>query len=211
MSTGGDFWGGRPIEVKNIIAVTLSARVNAVFGTAVTHIVRPASAPRFIAFQVLSNGFWIKPGYHPGRTFVDGDVTVGADTIDDTAHGFTAGDGPYQITNSGGALPDGLAVLTDYFVGVVDDNTYTLHTVHSDAVKDKDRVDITAAAGGGTHTIAFMANANPSATNEDGQEAPFIDSTVGKGGELVSVSAMPEQLTVRGDNVASNMVYWFLP
>jgi len=211
MPVGGDFWGSRPIEVKHIRAITLSARVNSVVGTAVTHIVRPASKPRFIAFQVLAaNGFWIKPGYHPGLTFVDGNVNISNERIAITAHGFTSGDGPYQLTTTG-VLPTGLELLTDYFVRAVDDNTITLHTSHTSATKGLTPVDITSNSGGGTHTIAEMASANPTSTNTDGQEAPFIDSTSGKGGELAAVLAMPEQLTVRGDNAASNLVYWFLP
>ncbi|KKM68032.1 hypothetical protein LCGC14_1465010 [marine sediment metagenome] len=367
MGTGGDFWNARNIEVKNTKAVTLSARVNAVVGQAVTHIVRPAGNPRFIAFQVLSNGFYVKPGYHPGRTFLDEDIAAATDRLTDTAHGFTAGDGPYQLTSAGpvlagspgviistlpelltrdagswldegfavnqtvtlggsasndgpltitavtalvitvaetlvaegsqtdltltatGELPTGLDLLTDYFVGVIDANTYTLHTNHNDATKGQNLVDvstpemvlltsvviaagpdgtftrtvgswltegfqvgddiivsgsasnnsdftvtvvtdlvlsvsatltaegaqtdlvITAQFPGGIQTIAAMATANPSATNEDGQDAPLIDSTAGKGGEVGAVIAMPSQLTVAGDNAGSNMVYWFLP
>ena len=221
MGTGGEFWGGRPIEVKNIDALTLSARVNGVFADAITVITRPANR-LFMAFQVTADGFFVKPGYHPGRTFLDGDVVVADDEIGDVDHGFTAGDGPYQITSAGPALagapgviidetggvdtftrdagswidegfqvnqlvtlaesasnngvftillvtdlvitvveavtdegsqtdltlvavaelPTGLDPLTDYFVGVVDDDTYTLHTSHNDAKKNLAPVDI---------------------------------------------------------------------
>jgi hypothetical protein len=221
MGNVGEFWGGRPIEVKAIDALTLSARVNGVFGDAVTVLTRPANR-LFMAFAVTADGFFIKPGYHPGRTFLDGDVTPADDTIGDVAHGFTAGDGPYQLTSAGpvlaggpgviidetggvntltrdagswldegfavnqtvtlaesasnngpltitivtdtvitvaetltdegsqtdltlvaaAELPTGLLPLTDYFVGVVDADTYTLHTTHSDAVKGINPVDL---------------------------------------------------------------------
>ena len=221
MGTGGDFWSGRPIEVKTIDALTLSARMNGVFADAVTVITRPADR-RFMAFQITADGVFIKPGYHPGRTFLDGDVVVADDEIGDVDHGFTAGDGPYQITSAGpvlagspgviidetggvdtltrdagswldegfavnqlvtlggsasnngvftitivtalvitvaeavtdegtqtdltltaaAELPTGLFALRDYFVGVVDDDTYTLHTSHNGAKKDLARVDL---------------------------------------------------------------------
>lgn len=219
MATGGDFWSGRPIEVKSIDALTLSARMNGVFADAVTVIARPANR-LFMAFQITADGFFIKPGYHPGRTFLDGDITVATDRIADIAHGFSAGDGPYQLTSAGpvlagtpgviistspelltrdagswltegfavnqlvtlgestsnngvltitavtalvitvaetltpegsqtdltlvatGELPTGLLPLTDYFVGVIDADTYTLHTTHNAAVKAINAVDL---------------------------------------------------------------------
>jgi hypothetical protein len=85
------------------------------------------------------------------RTFVDGDVTVGADTIDDTGHGFITGEGPVRMTSSG-TLPAGLAVDTDYWIIRVDDNTYKVATSRANALAGTD-VDITAAAGSGTHTL----------------------------------------------------------
>lgn len=364
MSSGGDFWNGRPIEVKNIDALTLSARVNGVFANAAAVITRPANR-RFLAFQVLTDGFFIKPGYHPGRTFLDGDVTAASDEVGDTAHGFTAGDGPYQLTSAGpvlagtpgviistspelltrdagswltegfavnqtvtlggsasnngpltitavttlvitvaetltpeatqtdltlvatGELPTGLLPLTDYFVGVVDANTYTLHTTHRDATKGVNAVDlslpemtlstsiviaagpdgtftrtvgswidegfqvghdiivsgsasnnaafavsavtdlvlsvdatltgesaqtdlvITAQFPGGVQTIAEMASAAPTVTNENGQEAPWFDAVLTN--SKVFVVAAPDRLTVLGDAATAELVYWFLP
>jgi hypothetical protein len=84
-------------------------------------------------------------------TFVDGDVSVGNDTITETAHGFTTGEGPIRLTNSGGALPTGLATGTDYWVIVDDADTIRLATSRANALAGTD-IDITAAAGGGTHT-----------------------------------------------------------
>ena len=204
---GGDLWSSRDIEAKGVDAFTLSARMNAIVGTAITHLTRPGDR-RFIGFQVQVNGFFIKAGYHPELAFVDGDVTVGTDQIAETAHGFVNGDGPYQLTTDG-TLPAGLELLTDYFVRRVDDNNYTLHTSHTSATKGTTPVDITAAAGGGTHTIAAMPSAEPSATNTDGQEALHVNAGAGAGGDIGGVMAMPERLTVRGDGAASKLVYWF--
>ena len=85
------------------------------------------------------------------RTFVDGDVTTGTDVIADTAHGFTTGEGPVRLTSSG-TLPAGLALATDYWIIAVDANNIALAVSRASALDDV-RVDITAAAGGGTHTV----------------------------------------------------------
>lgn len=283
----GDFWGSKLIEVKQSEADALSARVHAVVADAATVLARPANR-RFIAFQILADGFWLKPGYHPTRTFVDGDVSIGTDQIEDTTHGFTSGDGPYQlqsaeaamtattsvvianpavgtltrtvgswlaegfvvgqtITISGsasnegdeviasvsatvigtvgamtpeaaqtdlvitspGALPTGLELLTDYWVGVVSVNDYKLYGNRKNAINDVDRANVTAITAGGIHTIAAMAAAAPAATNTDGQGALFLTATA-TAGRIVTLS-MPEKLTVLGDAGTSSLVYWYLP
>ncbi len=82
--------------------------------------------------------------------FVDGDVTVGTDSIAETAHGFNTGD-LVQLTSSG-TLPAGLALATDYYVIRVDADNVKLAASAKDA-EEGTAVDITAAAGGGTHTV----------------------------------------------------------
>jgi len=82
--------------------------------------------------------------------FVDADVTPASDTIAETAHGFQTGR-RIQLTTSG-VLPAGLALATDYYVIRVDANTIKLAASPSDAELGV-AVDITAAAGGGTHTL----------------------------------------------------------
>ncbi len=216
---GGDFWDSKLIEVKQTGALTLSSRMNAVFAAAATVLERPANR-RFLAFQILADGFWLKPGYHPGRTFIAPDVSGSDNQLADTAHGFDAGDGPYQLSvaapaivgtpgivittapelltrdggswldegfavnqtitlggsaSNNGALtvtavtdlvltvaetltpegsqtdltatatvlpPTGLDLLTDYFVGVVDDDTITLHLDQVAAKRGTALVDI---------------------------------------------------------------------
>jgi hypothetical protein len=83
-------------------------------------------------------------------SFVDGDVTTGTDTIAETAHGLVTGD-KVRLTSTG-TLPAGLALLTDYYAIRVDNNNFKL----ASSAKNAERgiaVDITAAAGGGTHTV----------------------------------------------------------
>lgn len=81
------------------------------------------------------------------RTFVDGDVSTGADTITITGHGFTAGL-PITLSASGGTLPAPLAVATPYYVLVTDANTIQLSATIGGAA-----INITSAAGGGTYTV----------------------------------------------------------
>lgn len=82
-------------------------------------------------------------------TFIDGDVTVGADTVTETAHGYTTGVKAALTTD--GVLPAGLSA-TDYYLSVVDVDTYGFSTSQANATAGT-LVDITAAAGGGTHTV----------------------------------------------------------
>lgn len=84
-------------------------------------------------------------------TFVDGDVSVANDTITLTAHTLKTGD-LVQLTTTL-TLPTGLSLATDYYVINIDANTIALATSYANALANT-RVDITAAAGGGTHTIS---------------------------------------------------------
>lgn len=80
------------------------------------------------------------------KTFADGDVNTTTEVISITAHGFTA-DQQVRLSSTG-TLPAGLAAATTYFVQLTDANSFTLSATAGGA-----DVDITAAAGGGTHTI----------------------------------------------------------
>ena len=82
--------------------------------------------------------------------FADGDVTIGTENINSTAHGFVTGD-LIQLTSTG-TLPAGLSTATDYYVIRVDDDNIKLAASAKDA-EEGTAVDITAAAGGGTHTV----------------------------------------------------------
>lgn len=89
-----------------------------------------------------------------GFSFVDGDVTVGSDSILEAGHGLVTGD-KVQLTTSG-TLPAGLALATDYYVIRVDANNFKLASSAYNAEWDMP-VDITAAAGGGTHNVVGQA------------------------------------------------------
>lgn len=84
-------------------------------------------------------------------TFVDGDVTTADDTVTETSHGMFTGQ-RIQLTTSG-TLPAGLSTSTDYYIIKVDVNTVKFASSESNAYAGT-AVDITAAAGGGTHTVS---------------------------------------------------------
>jgi len=86
-------------------------------------------------------------------TFVDGDVTVGTDSISEVAHGRTTGDKCQLSTTI--ALPTGLSESTDYYFIKVDADNFKLATSYDNAIAGT-VIDITAAAGGGTHTIRYI-------------------------------------------------------
>lgn len=90
-------------------------------------------------------------------SFVDGDVTVGSDTINLPTHGIQNTNLIVQVANSGGALPTGLSASTDYWVIRVDADNIKLAASQEDALAGTP-VDITAAAGGGTHELIFVAS-----------------------------------------------------
>lgn len=83
-------------------------------------------------------------------TFVDGDVNTGTDEITLTAHAFSDNDRVMLTTT--GTLPTGLSTGTNYYVIYVDANTIQLSLTEGPG----SAVDITAAAGGGTHTITYQ-------------------------------------------------------
>jgi hypothetical protein len=91
-------------------------------------------------------------------TIADDDFTAthGTETFTATAHGLMTGDGPIRLTNSGGALPAGTAVDTDYYVIRVDADTFKLALTRADAWAGTN-ILITG-NGTGTHTLVGTAS-----------------------------------------------------
>lgn len=88
-------------------------------------------------------------------------ATITAATNDNvtwTGHGKLTGDGPFQFTNSGGALPAGIVALTNYWVRFVDANTVTLHPSRAASLANTGKIDITT-TGTGTQTVKRSADA----------------------------------------------------
>ena len=83
-------------------------------------------------------------------TFVDADVNVTADTISESGHGLTTGDA--VVLSTTGTLPTGLSVATAYYAIYVNASTFKLATSRANALAGT-AINITAATGGGTHTL----------------------------------------------------------
>jgi hypothetical protein len=116
------------------------------------------------------------------KTFVDADVNVGADTITIASHGLPLGL-KGQLTTTG-VLPGGLSGATDYFVIVVNANTIKLATSLANAQAGT-AVDITSAAGGGTHTFTPTALAGATVTLQKSNDK----SNWSNEGSAVAISA----------------------
>lgn len=83
------------------------------------------------------------------KTFADGNVSVATDVITITSHGFK--NGVKVAATSSGTLPAGLSA-TNYFVIYLTTDTISLASSLANAEAGT-AVNITAAAGGGTHTL----------------------------------------------------------
>ena len=79
-------------------------------------------------------------------TFSDGDISVPGNTITETSHKLVNND--YIILSSSGTLPAGIDAALTYYVVNSGPNTFQIATSRGGSA-----VDITAAAGGGTHTV----------------------------------------------------------
>lgn len=104
-------------------------------------------------------------------SFVDGDVNTGTDIITVVSHGLYTGM-PVLLTTTGvlpTATPTGLSVGTTYFAISLTANTFQLAYTLLDA-QNGNAIDITSAAGGGTHTLwrdAFEVTVPNTAANGD--------------------------------------------
>lgn len=122
--------------------------------------------------------------------FVDGDVNTTTNEVTATAHGLTQGL-VVQLTTTG-TLPTGLSTGTDYRIDVVDANTIRFLNASTGAV-----INITAASGGGTHTITDEALANASIKLQGSNKPDVLDwedipnsstNITAAGGVLLNVS-----------------------
>lgn len=89
------------------------------------------------------------------------DVTISAvanasETFTAVAHGMATGDGPYRLTNSGGGLPSGTAVDTNYWIIRLTADTFQLATTYANAIAETEL--LIASDGTGTHTVQRDAN-----------------------------------------------------
>ncbi len=74
-------------------------------------------------------------------------------------HGYVSGQGPFLLSNSGGALPAELDDTTEYWVNVADAGTFTLHANEADSLSGDSDVAFTD-DGTGTNTILVAAESS---------------------------------------------------
>lgn len=134
-------------------------------------------------------------------------ATNATELFTSAAHGMATGDGPYRVSNSGGGLPSGLSVDTDYWViadvanGVVDPvNTFQLATSKANAIAGTEL--LIASDGTGTQTLRRNQNDVICAQLVQG-----INAVVGNNFLAAQVTGAGETdyVTVTGDATGS----WF--
>lgn len=109
-------------------------------------------------------------------------VNAGTDVITSATHGFRTGDGPFRVTTTGSLTGTGLALATDYWIGVLDANTYKLFLsrealLSAGSVAAATAVDILG-AGSGTHTLTATAGAERLHWLNYGLLGPVFDGAV---------------------------------
>lgn len=119
-------------------------------------------APPYISIEeinVLGRGLDWHTNTDNLLTLDDDDVDTvdfGNNELDLTAHAYETGDGPIQLTTTG-TIPTGLALLTDYWIVVVNAGTIQLASTFANAINVSPTVVSFSDAGSGTHTIEDTA------------------------------------------------------
>lgn len=133
----------------------------------------------------------------PDITFT---TTHGTETFTSVAHGMATGDGPYRVSNSGGGLPAGIAVDTDYWIIKLTADTYQLAVSRTDALAETEL--LITSDGTGTHTLRRAQNDVIVAQLVQG-----LNDVVGNNYTAAQVTGAGETdyLTVTGDAAGS----WF--
>lgn len=104
-------------------------------------------------------------------------INASTDVATMTGHGFTTGNGPVRLTNSGGGLPTGLSTGTDYWIIRIDADTFYFAASYDDAIAGT-YVNVSS-AGTGTHSLKMLPLYNHDLTVE------HIKINTGAGGALL--------------------------
>ncbi len=130
----GDFTGGVSVD-------TLTVTGNTTFGG------------NFDVVGTLKVGRDVEIG---GQPAIVADIVFTANNATEvftaTSHGLATGDGPFQVSNSGGALPGGLTVATDYWIIRLNSSTFKLATSLANALTETNLLIST--DGTGTQTLS---------------------------------------------------------
>lgn len=127
-------------------------------------------------FQYLNSGNFEGASTFASTLVVAGATSVGAPRVipdlvftadatsnacTSTAHGLVTGDGPVRTSNSGGALPGGLAIATNYWIIKTGADTFKLATTLANALA-LTPIDLTT-NGTGTQTLSDTVDTRRSA------------------------------------------------
>lgn len=103
------------------------------------------------------------------RTFVDAAVSTSAETIAIPGHCMETGDA-IRFSNSGGALPTPLVATATYYVIATSEGKIKVATTYANALAGT-AVNLTAASGGGTHTVKVVEKAFKDLTKVENADA----------------------------------------
>lgn len=127
-------------------------------------------------------------------------VANASETFTAAAHGMVTGDGPYRLTNSGGGLPSGTSVDTDYWIIKLTADTFQLATSYANAIAETEL--LISSDGTGTHTVNRTSNDVLMALIKD-----RANSVVGKNYAVAQVTGAGETDTLTW--TASAAGEWF--
>ncbi len=182
----------------DLSAVNLPRAVDHVVGTTETILKRP-DGKSVLYLHAENAPFRARLGDLRAKTFtaaVNDEITV-------TAHDYETGDGPFEMTNSGGALPAGLAVDTDYFIVKVDADKFKVALTFADARADVPVVVDITGTGSGTHTIGGMPVLVPTAAPNTGHGSLLVPNGV------LRVLSAPKLVTVVGYAATDVLAFWW--
>lgn len=111
-----------------------------------------------------------------GSAYADLTFTGAAadDTATSAAHGMTTGDGPFFVSNAGGALPTGLVQLTKYWIIVTTSTKFKFATSRANALAGT-AINLTA---DGTGTQTLHRNIVTKVFNTDSDLVPDVGATL---------------------------------
>ena len=156
------------------------------------------------------------------KTFVDANVTPATDNINITAHGFLTSDAVKFSTT--GVLPAGIVAGTEYYIIRIDADNIKLAISIANALAGTPVLDITGAAGGGTHTVRYTNYSLKSSahalylssqTNWSRETAPAGVARINSGSTLdiplVQPSGEPSYVLFAAFNIAKKNQYVYAP
>lgn len=122
-----------------------------------------------------------------------------SNTLTSTAHGMATGDGPYYVSNSGGALPTGLTANTSYWIITIDANTFQFASSLANAIS----LTPVSLSGDGTGTQTILRHSNDVIM---AQLLQALNAVVGKNYTAVQSGSAGSQILTVTASAAAN---WF--